>query len=105
MQACRHAIREVRRQSGVRNLNCTTLAGSALPVGVPVELNLMCDQPHDYAVMPSPDGRRARVIASGSGMGEMRERCHGARRLFTTDAVWLGGGLRGVSSSPSLTDR
>jgi epsilon-lactone hydrolase len=31
-------------------------------VGVPVELHLLRDQPHNYALMPTPEGRKARAI-------------------------------------------
>jgi len=34
----------------------------ARAVGVPVELHLSRDQPHNYALMPTPEGRRARAL-------------------------------------------
>lgn len=51
--------------SGTRDLlypDSVDLAERARAVGVPVELHLMRDQPHNYALMPTPEGRRARAI-------------------------------------------
>jgi epsilon-lactone hydrolase len=38
------------------------LAAKARAAGVPVELHLRQGQPHNYAVMPTPEGRQARAI-------------------------------------------
>jgi acetyl esterase/lipase len=38
------------------------LAAKARAAGVPVELHLRRDQPHNYAGMPTPEGRQARAI-------------------------------------------
>jgi acetyl esterase/lipase len=38
------------------------LAKKARTAGVPVELHLRKDQPHNYAAMPTPEGREARAI-------------------------------------------
>lgn len=51
--------------SGTRDLlypDSVDLAERARAVGVPVELHLLRDQPHNYALMPTPEGRRARAI-------------------------------------------
>lgn len=51
--------------AGTRDLlypDSVDLAARARAVGVPVELHLMRDQPHNYALMPTPEGRRARAI-------------------------------------------
>jgi acetyl esterase/lipase len=51
--------------AGTRDLlypDSIDLAARARAVGVPVELHLMRDQPHNYALMPTPEGRRARAI-------------------------------------------
>lgn len=51
--------------SGTRDLlypDSVDLAERARAVGVPVELHLWRDQPHNYALMPTPEGRRARAI-------------------------------------------
>ncbi|MCK1359853.1 alpha/beta fold hydrolase [Bradyrhizobium sp. 199] len=51
--------------SGTRDLlypDSVDLAARARAVGVPVELHLLRDQPHNYALMPTPEGRRARAI-------------------------------------------
>lgn len=50
--------------SGTRDLlypDSVDLAARARAVGVPVELHLLRDQPHNYALMPTPEGRRARA--------------------------------------------
>jgi len=49
--------------SGTRDLlypDSVDLAARA--VGVPVELHLLRDQPHNYALMPTPEGRQARSL-------------------------------------------
>ncbi|SFO25536.1 Acetyl esterase/lipase [Bradyrhizobium sp. Ghvi] len=51
--------------SGTRDLlypDSVDLAARARAAGVPVELHLWRDQPHNYALMPTPEGRRARAI-------------------------------------------
>jgi acetyl esterase/lipase len=51
--------------SGTRDLlypDSVDLAERARAVGVPVELHLLRDQPHNYALMPTPEGRQARAI-------------------------------------------
>ncbi|SFU71875.1 alpha/beta fold hydrolase [Bradyrhizobium arachidis] len=51
--------------SGTRDLlypDSVDLAERARAVGVPVELHLLRDQPHNYALMPTPEGRQARGI-------------------------------------------
>lgn len=51
--------------SGTRDLlypDSVDLAERARAVGVAVELHLLRDQPHNYALMPTPEGRRARAI-------------------------------------------
>lgn len=51
--------------SGTRDLlypDSVDLAERARAVGVPVELLLLRDQPHNYALMPTPEGRKARAI-------------------------------------------
>ncbi|RTM14038.1 MAG: steryl acetyl hydrolase [Bradyrhizobiaceae bacterium] len=51
--------------AGTRDLlypDSVDLAARARAEGVPVELHLMRDQPHNYALMPTPEGRRARAI-------------------------------------------
>ncbi|MDE5463313.1 alpha/beta fold hydrolase [Bradyrhizobium sp. CSS354] len=51
--------------SGTRDLlypDSVELAERARAVGVPVELHLLRDQPHNYALMPTPEGRHARAI-------------------------------------------
>ncbi|PIT02418.1 esterase [Bradyrhizobium nitroreducens] len=51
--------------SGTRDLlypDSVDLAARARAVGVPVELHLLRDQPHNYALMPTPEGRRARAM-------------------------------------------
>ncbi|MBR0783725.1 alpha/beta fold hydrolase [Bradyrhizobium iriomotense] len=51
--------------TGTRDLlypDSVDLAERARTVGVPVELHLLRDQPHNYALMPTPEGRRARAI-------------------------------------------
>jgi len=51
--------------SGTRDLlypDSVDLAERARTVGVPVELHLLRGQPHNYALMPTPEGRRARAI-------------------------------------------
>jgi epsilon-lactone hydrolase len=42
--------------------DCIDLAAKARAVGVPVELHLRQGQPHNYAGMPTPEGRQARAI-------------------------------------------
>ena len=51
--------------SGTRDLlypDSVDLAARARGVGVPVELHLWRDQPHNYALMPTPEGRQARDL-------------------------------------------
>ena len=51
--------------AGTRDLlypDSVDLAARARAEGVPVELHLMRDQPHNYALMPTPEGRHARAI-------------------------------------------
>ncbi|MBR0829502.1 alpha/beta hydrolase fold domain-containing protein [Bradyrhizobium manausense] len=51
--------------AGTRDLlypDSVDLAERARAVGVPVELHLRRDQPHNYALMPTPEGREARKI-------------------------------------------
>jgi len=38
------------------------LAAKARAPGVPIELHLRRGQPHNYAAMPTPEGRQARAI-------------------------------------------
>lgn len=50
--------------AGTRDLlypDSVDLAARARAAGVPVELHLLRDQPHNYALMPTPEGRRARA--------------------------------------------
>ncbi|MDA9422667.1 esterase [Bradyrhizobium sp. CCBAU 53380] len=51
--------------AGTRDLlypDSVDLAERGRAVGVPVELHLLRDQPHNYALMPTPEGRRARAL-------------------------------------------
>lgn len=51
--------------SGTRDLlypDSVDLAARARAAGVPVELHLLRDQPHNYALMPTPEGRQARTL-------------------------------------------
>lgn len=51
--------------SGTRDLlypDSVDLAARARAAGVPVELHLLRDQPHNYALMPTPEGRQARAL-------------------------------------------
>jgi monoterpene epsilon-lactone hydrolase len=51
--------------SGTRDLfypDSIELAARARAAGVPVQLHLRRDQPHNYAGMPTPEGREARAI-------------------------------------------
>jgi acetyl esterase/lipase len=51
--------------SGTRDLlfpDSVDLAERARAVGVAVELHLLRDQPHNYALMPTPEGRQARAM-------------------------------------------
>jgi acetyl esterase/lipase len=51
--------------SGTRDLlhpDSVDLTERARAVGVPVELHLLHDQPHNYALMPTPEGRQARAL-------------------------------------------
>ena len=51
--------------SGTRDLlypDSVDLAERARAAGVPVELHLLRDQPHNFALMPTPEGRQARAI-------------------------------------------
>ncbi|WP_245329336.1 alpha/beta hydrolase fold domain-containing protein [Bradyrhizobium centrolobii] len=51
--------------SGTRDLlypDSVDIAARAKAVGVPAELHLLRDQPHNYALMPTPEGRQARKI-------------------------------------------
>ncbi|WP_271600488.1 MULTISPECIES: alpha/beta hydrolase fold domain-containing protein [unclassified Bradyrhizobium] len=55
--------------SGTRDLlypDSVDLAVRARAAGVPVELHLWRDQPHNYALMPTPEGRRARAMILGA---------------------------------------
>jgi len=55
--------------SGTRDLfypDSIDLAARARAAGVSVELHLWRDQPHNYALMPTPEGRRARAMISGA---------------------------------------
>jgi acetyl esterase/lipase len=42
--------------------DCIELAAKARAAGAPVELHLRRGQPHNYAAMPTPEGREARAI-------------------------------------------
>ena len=51
--------------SGTRDLfypDSVDLTARARGAGVPVDLHLLRDQPHNYALMPTPEGRLARAI-------------------------------------------
>jgi acetyl esterase/lipase len=51
--------------SGTRDLfypDAIDIAAKARAVGVPIDLHLRRDQPHNYAGMPTPEGRQARAI-------------------------------------------
>ncbi|TPQ32362.1 esterase [Bradyrhizobium guangdongense] len=51
--------------AGTRDLlypDSVDLAARARAIGVPVELHLRREQPHNYALMPTPEGREARRI-------------------------------------------
>ncbi|WP_035695109.1 alpha/beta hydrolase fold domain-containing protein, partial [Bradyrhizobium liaoningense] len=51
--------------AGTRDLlypDSVDLAERARAAGVAVELHLLRDQPHNYALMPTPEGRQARAI-------------------------------------------
>jgi len=51
--------------SGTRDLlypDSIDLAAKARAAGVPIELHLRQGQPHNYAAMPTPEGRQARAI-------------------------------------------
>jgi epsilon-lactone hydrolase len=52
------------------------LAAKARAAGVPVELHLRRDQPHNYAGMPTPEGRQARAMilraVAGTTTGVLR---------------------------------
>lgn len=51
--------------AGTRDLlypDSVDLTERARAVGVPVDLHLLRDQPHNFALMPTPEGRRARAI-------------------------------------------
>lgn len=51
--------------SGTRDLlypDSVDLTERARAVGVPVELHLLRDQPHNYVLMPTPEARRARAL-------------------------------------------
>ncbi|TYO66569.1 alpha/beta hydrolase [Bradyrhizobium hipponense] len=55
--------------SGTRDLlypDSVDLAARARAAGVPVELHLLRDQPHNYALMPTPEGRKARAMILGA---------------------------------------
>ncbi|WP_249124553.1 alpha/beta hydrolase fold domain-containing protein [Bradyrhizobium manausense] len=55
--------------SGTRDLlypDSVDLAARARGAGVPVELHLWREQPHDYALMPTPEGRRVRALIFGT---------------------------------------
>ncbi|MDH6257922.1 alpha/beta fold hydrolase [Bradyrhizobium sp. BR13661] len=55
--------------SGTRDLlypDSVDLAARARGAGVPVELHLWREQPHNYALMPTPEGRRARAMILGA---------------------------------------
>jgi len=60
-----HALAPMTIFSGTRDLlypDSVDLAARARAVGVPVELHLLREQPHNFALMPTPEGRRARAI-------------------------------------------
>jgi acetyl esterase/lipase len=44
------------------NPDSIDLAAKARAAGVPIELHLRQGQPHDYAGLPTPEGRQAREI-------------------------------------------
>ena len=51
--------------SGTRDLfypDAIDIAAKARAAGVPIELHLRRDQPHNYAGLPTPEGRQARAI-------------------------------------------
>jgi epsilon-lactone hydrolase len=51
--------------SGTHDLlypDCIDLATKARAAGVPIELHLRQGQPHNYAALPTPEGRQARAI-------------------------------------------
>ncbi|MCK1712376.1 MULTISPECIES: alpha/beta hydrolase [unclassified Bradyrhizobium] len=55
--------------SGTRDLlypDSVDLAARARAAGVPVELHLLRDRPHNYALMPTPEGRKARAMILGA---------------------------------------
>ncbi|MCP3444763.1 alpha/beta hydrolase fold domain-containing protein [Bradyrhizobium sp. CCGUVB14] len=55
--------------SGARDLlypDSVDLAARARAAGVAVELHLLRDQPHNYALMPTPEGRQARADILGA---------------------------------------
>jgi epsilon-lactone hydrolase len=65
--------------SGTRDLfypDSIDLAAKARAAGVAVELHLRQDQPHNYAAMPTPEGRQARAIilraVAGTATGVLR---------------------------------
>ena len=51
--------------SGTRDLlypDSVDLAAKARAAGVPVELHMGYGQPHNYAALPTPEGRQAREL-------------------------------------------
>jgi acetyl esterase/lipase len=60
-----HALAPMIIFSGTLDLfypDCIDLAAKARAAGVPVELHLRQGQPHNYAAMPTPEGRQARAV-------------------------------------------
>ncbi len=60
-----HGIAPLLLFSGTLDLfypDCIELAAKAKEAGVPVELHLRNGQPHNYAALPTPEGREAREI-------------------------------------------
>jgi acetyl esterase/lipase len=79
--------------SGTRDLfypDSIDLAAKARAAGVPVELHLRRDQPHNYAGMPTPEGRQARAIILRAVAGTTTTSSHASFR-----DVW--GSARGES--------
>ena len=70
--------------SGTRDLfypDSIDLAAKARAAGVPVELHLRRDQPHNYAGMPTPEGREARaIILRAVAQGHLTRPCRAAGR-------------------------
>ncbi len=69
--------------SGTRDLlypDSVGLAERARAVNVPAELHLLRDQPHNYALMPTPEGRKARAMIFVQWLEGKRDGCHRTRR-------------------------